>query len=50
VVIYLFSNLAILVLKKSPDKELVRISFNKYSHVEKAGDVLLFKNRLYFYG
>lgn len=37
-------------MKKHNDKELVRISFNKYSHVETAGDVLLFKNRLYIYG
>jgi hypothetical protein len=40
----------ILVLKKPADREMCRISFNKYSHVEGAGDVLLFKNRLYFYG
>jgi len=50
VIIYLFSNLVILVLKKPTDKEMYRISFNKYSHVEAAGDYLLFKNRLYFYG
>ena len=50
VVMYLFSDLAILVYKKLADKELIRINFNKYSHVEIAGDVSLFKNRLFFYG
>jgi hypothetical protein len=38
------------VNKTRPDKEFMRISFDKYSHIETAGDSELFKNRLYFYG
>jgi hypothetical protein len=47
---YLFSDLVILVYKKLADKEFMRLQFNKYSHVEIAGDYTLFKNRLFFYG
>ncbi len=36
--IFLISGLVLLV-QKSNDKELLRISFDKYSHVEAAGDV-----------
>jgi uncharacterized ubiquitin-like protein YukD len=50
VVIYLFSDLAILVYRQLADKEFIRIQFDKYSHIEPAGDCLLLKNRLYFYG
>ena len=50
VIVYLLSDMAILVPKKQTDKEIMRIIYDKYSHVEVAGDGELFKNRVYFYG
>lgn len=50
VIIYLLSDLVLIVNKKNSDREFLRISFDKFSHVEPAGDLQLFKNRLFFYG